>query len=456
MTVSRTCRTAAGAGLGIALWLGGGCAHLPPDQLCSVDLKKADDLRAKNKIEEAAPFYREAYEASPKNLTALRDYVEVYHLMGRTGDVVAHFREAIRLNEGDAYAHEGLGLALFTAGGAGVDQSRGELLRATELAPEVADFHYRLGLYYIESDRFTEARDALLKAIQLNGHVPKYRLPAALALARTGDRTAAVAQLNAVLTADPSAEEVARAEKTARNLIDPFRGFPQAAREQWEIALQWLDHDSTSQAQQVIESLLQRYPDLAIVHSLAGLTAAKMDDASRAIMELRKAIDLNPDLAEPRMYLGDIYLSRGRPDNAKEHYEAALERNPFLADVYKRLAEVHLRTSDAAGAAPLYRTYILLRPNDIDARLADAKLLTDLHDPKAWEVWDAMARDYPSRVDVLVGRGRYYLDLAVKCTSAYDRQRAKKESAKSLESAVEIDPENETAAALLSGLRKLP
>jgi tetratricopeptide (TPR) repeat protein len=442
--------------LGYTVWLGAGCVHMPPEQLCLADLKKADDLRAKSKIEESAAFYREAYEADPKNLTALRDYVEVYHLMGRTGDVVARFREAIRLDERDAWAHEGLGLALFTAGGTGVDQSRAELLRATELAPEVADFHYRLGLYYIESDRFAEARDTLLKAIQLNGHLPKYRLPAALALARTGDREAAVKQLNAVLTLDPTPDEVARAEKTARNLIDPFRGFPQAAREQWEIALQWLDHDSTSQAQQVIESLLQRYPDLAIVHSLAGLTAAKMDDASRAIIELRKAIELNPDLAEPRMYLGDIYLSRGRPDNAKEHYESALQRNPFLADAYKRLAEIHLRLNDAPAAVPLYRSYILLRPNDLDARLADAKLLTDLHDPKAWESWDGMAKDYPSRVDVLVGRGRYYFELAVKCTSVYDRQRAKKEAAKSLEAAVEIDPENETAASLLSGLRKLP
>ena len=183
------------------------------------------------------------------------------------------------------------GLSLFAAGGDMSNEARGELARAAELAPTVADFQYRLGLFFVESEQFADAKDALAKAVLLDGHNARYRLPYALGLARAGSRAEAIGQLQKVLSLEPTRDEVALAEKTARNLIDPFHGFPQAAREQFEIALNWLDHDSTSQAQQVLESLVQRYPDLAIVHAVMGLTAAKTDDASRAISELRKAID---------------------------------------------------------------------------------------------------------------------------------------------------------------------
>jgi tetratricopeptide (TPR) repeat protein len=407
-------------------------------------------------MQEAAAAYTEALNYDPTNIPAIRGYVEVQHLVGKAPVAVARFRQAVAVHPGDAYAHEGLGLALFSTGGGATDECRAELTRAAELAPNIADFQYRLGLFFVESDRYEDAVKALAKAIALDGHKARYRLPYALSLARTGDQAGAVRELTTVLSLAPNADEVTLAEKTAKNLIDPFRGFPQAAREQWDVAYGWLDHDSPAQAQQVLESLLQKYPDIAIVHALSGLTALRMDDASRAIYELRRAIELAPDLAEPRLYLGDIYASRGRPDNAREHYVAAIERNPFLADAYKRLAEVDLHGGDQEGAAKLYTTYLLLKPTDVDAVLAHAKVLTDLKRPEAATAWDDGADQFPSRVDVLVGRGRYYFEQAATSKDPSARTHARTEAEKSLEKAVDVDPENATAAAILSQLRKLP
>jgi tetratricopeptide (TPR) repeat protein len=432
------------------------CITLTDAQRSREETTRAAALKSKNRLLEAAQAYSDALDADPKNLLALRGYIETQHLVGQTGPVINRFKGAVAAHPADAYAHEGLGLALFTAGGEGLEQARAELNRATELAPDVADFQYRLGLFYVEGDRFPEAIGALTAAVKLDGRNARYRLPYALALARTGDRAGAVVQLRAVLNLTPNADEVALAEKTARNLIDPFRAFPRAAREQWEIALNYLDHDSTNQAKQVLESLLQKYPDIAIVHALLGLTAAKGDDASLAIVELRKAIELDPALAEPRLYLGDIYSSHGSGENAQSHYEAALERNPFLADAYKRLAEIHAKANDPEGTAAMYRIYLLLRPRDVDALLANAKLLSDRHSPDAAAAWDNAVATYPTRVDVLIPRGRYYFEAAARTTKPAERAQFKTEAAKSLEKALDMDPENASATSLLAELRRIP
>lgn len=419
-------------------------------------LQKAVELKGRNKLLEAAVAYTEALDADPKNLAALRGYVETQHLVGQTAAALARFRQAVAAHPADAFAHEGLGLSYFTAGGESVEQARVELARAAELAPEIPDFQYRLGLFFVESDRFAEAIPPLAAAVKLDSHKARYRLPYALSLARTGDRMEAAAQLRAILTMGPTPDEVALAEKTSRNLIDPFRAFPKAAREQFELALNYLDHDSTSQAKTVLESLLQKYPDIAIVHALLGLTAAKGDDPSFAIVELRKAIELDPALAEPRLYLGDIYNSHGRGDSAQEHYEAALARNPFLADAYKRLAEVYTKAKDMDRAIEFYRIYLLLRPKDLDAVLAHAKALGDKQSPEAAVAWDKALEDFPGRVDVLVSRGRYYFEAAARAQKPAERAHCKEEARKSLEKALEADPENTSATSLLSELRRIP
>lgn len=431
------------------------CATVTDEQRACNDVTRGQELRTKNRPRDAAAAYAQALEEDPHNLAALRGYVELEHLIGETAPTLARFRHAVAEHPSDPYAHEGLGLALFAAGGTSAEHARDELARAADLAPETADFHYRLGLLYVESDRFEEAIKPLAKAVALDAQMVRYRLPYALALARTGDRATAVRQLTAVLSLAPTHDEVTLAEKTAKSLVNPFRAFPVAAREQWEVAMGLLDHDSPTEASQVLDSLMQRYPDIAIVHTLAGLAAAKADDASRAIYELRRAIEIDPGLAEPRLYLGDIYNSHGRPDEAREHYEAAIERNPFLADAYKRLAEVHLKSNELPEAARCYRTYLLLRPEDADALIAHAKVLEDMNSPDAGAAWDQAVEEYPTRVEVLVPRARHYFTVAAKATDPAERAHAKAECRKSLEKAIDMDSENATASAILGELDKL-
>lgn len=432
-----------------------GCATLTPAERAEQALERANKAKAAHELARAANEYEKALEAEPRNLMALRGLIETHHLAGRLAELESRFKQAVTVRPDDAYAHEALGLVYYAKASSHGEDARNHLKRAAELEPGVADFHYRYGVFLVENDAYSEARDALKRAVEGAPKDPRYRLPYAVALGRTGDRAGAVRELAKVLELDPDERLVWRAEKTAKALLDPFRGFPQAAREQFELAMTWLSSEQAAQAVVVLESLLGRYPDLAVVHSLSGLAAAKTDDAGRAISAFRRATELDPELAEPRMYLGDIYFSRGRPESARAHYEAAVERNPFLADAWFRLAEVHLKADEKESAADAFTRYLLLRPNDLDAGLVHATLLGDLRRPEAGRNWDRLVARFSQRTPVLIGHAKFWYVAGIR---AGDNKALRKEAlgkAKaSLERAVEVDPENVTASAMLAELNR--
>lgn len=433
-----------------------GCATLSPTERANEALERAEQARVAYDLNRASAEYQKALDAQPTNLTALRGLVETAHLAGRLGELEARFSAQVARHPNDAYAHEALGLVYFAKASTHGKKARFHLEEAARLEPGVADFHYRLGVFLVENDAYAEAREVLKKAVDGAPKDPRYRLPYAVSLARTGDRAGAVRQLATILDLDPEIWQVQRAEQTAKALLDPFRGFPAAAREQFELAMTWLSSDQSTQATVVLDSLLTRYPDLAVVHSLSGLAAAKTDDAGRAIAAFRRATELDPQLAEPRMYLGDVYFSRGRPESAREHYEAAVALNPFLPDAWQRLAEVHLKAENRDSAAHAFERYLLLRPGDVDAALVHAAIVAELGRPEAARTWDRLRARFPQRITVLVGHAKFWYVAGLRAGNDQRARKSALEKARSsLERAVEIDPDNVTASAMLAELKRV-
>ncbi len=429
------------------------CATLSPQARLHEDLALARQHAGAQQVSLAADEYGKALDLDPTNLEALRGYVQSCRAAGRLDEAKARFQHAVEKAPGDAYAHEGLGLVDYARGQSG-ESAKKQLGAAARLAPKIADFHYRLGVLLVDQDDWENAKAELEQAVGLDANQPRYRLPFAVALARSGEEEAAIAQLTTVLSLNPTPAEVAMAAKTARMLTDPFRGFPHAAREQFRQALDWLDSGSPKQAEAVLEKLAQEYPDLAIVRATLGLTAAKMDEPGQAIVEFQRAIDLGPELAEPRIYLGDVYFSHGRPQKAIPYYRAALARNPFLPDAYLRLAQAHLKDGEKAQAAQRFETYLLLRPGNLDASLEYATILGDLGSPKAGATWDHLVQVFPREPMVLIGRGRWYSGAAILAKTHEARLAAWNKAKESLDKALDLDPRNETAAGMLSALEK--
>src|SRR5439155_8960695 len=131
---------------------------------------------------------------------------------------------------------------------------------------------------------------------------------------RSGDGKGAVAALSSAIASAPTHQDVKVARALMDQIADPFAAFPQAARPTLEQGIQWLQvADVPQQAIISFEEILHDWPDLAVVHALLGLAYQRIDDAGRAVDELKRAIELAPDDGKSHLYLGQLYLSHQRP-----------------------------------------------------------------------------------------------------------------------------------------------
>src|SRR6185295_13058688 len=157
----------------------------------------------------------------------------------------------------------------------------------------------------------------------------------------------AVAALALVVQGSPTPAEVKVARALMDQIADPFAAFPQAARPTLEQGIQWLQvADVPQQAIVSFEEILHDYPDIAVVHALLGLAYQRIDDAGRAVDELKRAIELQPDDGKAHQYLGELYLSHQRPKQAREELERAIKLNPMLDIAYYRLGDLALERRD--------------------------------------------------------------------------------------------------------------
>ena len=65
---------------------------------------------------------------------------------------------------------------------------------------------------------------------------------------------------------------------------------------------------------------------------------------------LKKAIALDPKLAEAHLQLGNLYSDQSKYAEAIPEYERALQLNPDLADAHYRLGQAYVHTGDKERA----------------------------------------------------------------------------------------------------------
>lgn len=87
-------------------------------------------------------------------------------------------------------------------------------------------------------------------------------------------------------------------------------------------------------------ALLRTYPDEGILYNLAGLIHAAMFQYEPAIANLRRAIELKPDVADTHFFLGSTLLQTGEAAGALEHFERAIELRSDYVEAHSKLCEV--------------------------------------------------------------------------------------------------------------------
>ena len=398
-------------------------AHNPDARDAHLNL--VGPLADAGRLDEALAAARIGVERRPDNADAYANLGRVLVLLERLDEADSILRTALGLEPRHATAYQNLGEALRKRG------RYGEAIEmygnALEADPDLAPSHAGLGIALFASERHEAALAALERALALDPDAPSagdISLFAGRAARATGRLDAAGAHFRRAAALEPAgaaplmelsnllsarsrraeAEEyLRRARETQPN--DPVafhvigEGLRTAGRRDDAVAS--------------YREALRIDPDFAPAH--VGLGAALLDGEryDEALASLERGISLGADAstAATAHYLaGRTLLGLGRDDEAAAHFERAIERDPDHAEALDHLALWRFGRQEYEQALALYRSHANLAPDD-------------------------------PTVHANTGVTLYFLDR-------------REEALESLERALQLDPDHETARRLATELRE--
>ncbi len=423
---------------------GGSGAKVSPRQ-------EAQGLIDRGEPAKALPLLEGLYRQAPEDLSVARALTEA-HVKAGTSEALLR---QLGARPESATVHYMRGLVYFSQPTRAGAPAIAELEQAVALAPTVAELHHRLGIALLESEHHEKALSELQRAVALAPDQAGFYLPLAQALHRTGDEKGATAALTQVISHEASPAEVLTARRVMDPIADPFRQFPRAARPRLEQGIGWLqNYDAPQEAILAFEEILHDFPDLAVVHALLGLAYQRLDDTSRAVEELKRAIELDPEDGKNHFYLGELYLGRQRPKEAEEHFRRAVELNPLLDGAYLHLGDLALERRELDRARDLFQLLVRLQP---EATAPRAKLATALQlegdFPGADRELKRASQLEPSNLELMLRLGLFHAERARAASQAEQRKAETDEAAQWLERVLREQPENALASRALEELR---
>lgn len=242
-------------------------------------LNNAIALHQTGRLEEAAVLYQRIMEIKP-------EHPDAWHLLGVIASQSGDYSRAINL-----------------------------IGKAIAISPDVAMFHYNLGLAFHSEQKLDEAETAYLKALSLQP-----------------DHLDALNNLGAMLR---EKNRFAEAEKLFRKIL----------------ALQPGNHEA---------------------HNNLGVVLERMEEAEAAF---RRALSLKPDYFEAQNNLGNNLQYQGRLEEAEKIFRSLLSRNPGNSNIHLNLGKVLQDQGRLDEAMDAYREALILNPGNHLAYINQGVLL---------------------------------------------------------------------------------
>jgi len=233
-------------------------------------------------------------------------------------------------------------------------EAAAEFQTLVDLSPSYDYGHFMLGLSLLKMDRTLEARDSIVKAIELNGDRFEYHNGLARVYVAEKDYARAIAVLG---TAEPLATT-----DPHRFALFSTRGNCYAALDKW------------SDAVEDLERARALHPDQASVLLTLGQAYYKLGYFDNAVAVLREAVTVAPSdvatlqwLAESLVSLGAEAMSDGEKDSlyheALQFAERFRSAAPDNFDADNLVGRSALGASDFAKAEQAFRDVLARKPD---------------------------------------------------------------------------------------------
>lgn len=288
--------------------------------------------------------------------------------------------------------------------------------------PENIEARSNLGVVLANLGRTDDAVTAYREALQLAPSRVEIRLNLGLALYKSARLEEASAAFGAVLEAMPSHLQA----RYLRADCDMRLGRPEAVITSLEplnvaghddrvlaylLGMAYLRTRQLDRGQLLIDRIL-RDGGSAEAHLMLGLAKRAVQDLTGGLADLRKAVELNPELPSVHALYGQALLETGNRDEARAAFESELQRNPtdFEANLFLGVLDKEEQRFDTA------RRFLTqaraLRPQDIGARFQLAAIHLMLGETaEARTMLEAIVEDAPAFVEARVSLATVYYRL---------------------------------------------
>jgi tetratricopeptide (TPR) repeat protein len=164
-----------------------------------------------------------------------------------------------------------------------------------------------------------------------------------------------------------------------------------------------------------LRALLVDHPEAAAAHRLLGMLLSQRGEAAQAYEHIQKAVSLTPEpRAEVLAILGSLAMALERPEDARAHFEDALERDPANSRIRLQLAHTLMLLGASEAAREQLDRVIRIDATQHKAYAMLATLAADAGDlSRAIELTGGAlkrvpSRDVPTRVAYSRQQARYW------------------------------------------------
>jgi tetratricopeptide (TPR) repeat protein len=328
--------------------------------------------------------------------TLLRKAVEL-HQAGDMPGAIAAYRAYLKLEPKSVMARSNLGAALSKTGQ--YEDAIVEYRQALQLEPRNLPIRVNLGLAYYKTAQISEAAEELAKAVQQQpGNRQAVFLLADCKL-RLGENKKVIELLSPLEQASPNDKALIYLLGTA------------------------LIRANQASRGQVLVNRILREGESAEAHLLLGTTKMQAQEFAEALVDLKRAVELNPQLPDVYSYYGLALLTTGDMAAAADAFRKELETNPndFVSNL--QLGVIFKQDQRYDEARSSFDRALRVRPGDPGVRYQLATLdLAIGNIEQACKGLEQLVKETPQFVEAHVSLATVYYRLKRKEDG--DRERA--------------------------------
>ena len=307
-------------------------------------------LEAKEDIEAAIAFYRQAIEQSPDFLPAYERLVELLEDRGDWESAIAYYRKVVDLT---AQATHPTPTDRQAANGKASKNAQSSLNPPSKTRVDLS----KRGQQYVQkllqaSSTKQRLRPAATKDQSLNNRPPNQQgqdktsvnlskhdqqyVQKLLQASSTKQRLRPAASVQ-TLPKQESAP-VPPAKTKAQQVQKPVEQLSEVA----QLGLRYANAQDWPQATHYLRQAVQAEPQSAVLYRTIATVLARGNQSQQAALAWYKAFTLDPDWPNAQQYLrvGSALFEQGKQDAAADCYKQAIRRQPTLSAAYRQLADL--------------------------------------------------------------------------------------------------------------------